>query len=94
MTMAMISRQEAAKVLRRLEKSGILPEDIEGALAEIRGCIEAEEKGLHLWSAEDDYIKLFTAYREDLWTEELHREISGIETKYEFLPSPFEAAKI
>ena len=94
MTMALISRQEAADVLMRLEESGVLQEDLEGALAEIRGCIEAEDKGLHLWSAEDDHIKLFTAYREDLWTEELHREISGIETKYEFVPSPFEAAKI
>ena len=92
--MALISRQEAEDVLMRLEESGILQEELEGALAEIRGCIEAEEKGLHLWGAGDDCIKLFTAYREDLYTEELCRELSGIETKYGFRPSPFEAVKI
>ena len=94
MTMAMISRQEAAEVLMRLEQSGSLPEDIEGALAEIRARIAAAESSLHLWGAGDDHVKLVTAYREDLYTEDLTRELAGIETKYEFVPSPFEAAGI
>lgn len=89
-----ITRTEAIRVLRRLEECGILNEELENGVADILRCIDAERDGLHIWGAEDEWVKLYIAYREDLWTPELKAELQAINDKYSFVPAPYEAEKL
>ena len=87
-----ITREEAIKILTELEESGILNEELENGVADILLCIDAERDGYHFWGADDDeWIKLYTAYREDLLTPELKAELQAINDKYSFVPAPYEA---
>jgi len=86
----MINRETASSLLFDLSSRGLLDEGLCDSLQEIANCIDAERKGFHIWGANDDHSKLFTAYREDLLTDELKEELEGIYKKYTFEPSPFE----
>lgn len=89
----MVNRETAVDFLHRLSGNGIFDGGICDSLDEIALCIEAEMSGLHIWNAGDDCVKLFTAYREDLVTNEKKAEIQSIADKYSFTPSPFEKAQ-
>lgn len=90
----MITREEAIDALIQLENSDILDDSIIEQVSEIRMCLEHERQGYHGWGADDDFDKLFVAYREDLWTDELKAECAEISKKYSFTPAPFEAEEL
>ena len=80
----MPTREEAIETISELIDSNILSDELTDKLEAIRQCISAEEShGIFVWGAEcDDWMKLFVAYREDLWTDELKKEIQSIYEKY------------
>ena len=82
----MINREEANEVLFELINSGILNAVLEDSVQEIATCINYEEKGLHLWGADDDCTELMVAKRQDLWTPEEIAKCEAISKKYKFTP--------
>lgn len=80
----MPTREEANETLCELIDSNILSDELTEKLEGIRQCISAEEShGIFVWGAEsDDWMKLFVAYREDLLTDELKKELQSIYDKY------------
>ena len=91
----MITREEAIDVLFQLENSEILSDELVDQISQINLMIQAETLGKHFWGADaDDYAKVHTAYREDLWTDELIRECQDIDFNHTFDPAPYEEADI
>lgn len=85
----MITRQEAVDTLYAMINSGILAEEIEDNLREIANIIEDEDKenglGIMAWEMDsEEYGMLHTAYREDLWTDELKKKVQGIYDKVKY----------
>ncbi len=78
----MITREEAVEILNRLSDSLILEEKLEYGLYDILKCIEAENEGLFLWGADDDYIDLYVTKREDLITDEWLKHLAKVREKY------------
>ncbi len=83
----MPTRAEAVATLYELIDSGVLSEDLTSALELIARCIEEEDAethlGVFLWGAkDDDWVELFVAHREDLWTDELEAKVQAIYDKY------------
>lgn len=93
--MAIITRNEASELLRELASNGSLKEEISDKLKDIAACIEEEQVGKHFWGGdEEEYAQIHTAYREDLWTDDLIAECQAIDEKYSFTPAPHEAEEI
>lgn len=91
----MLTREMACDLLMLLEESEILNEEITEQLSEVRLCIAAEMHGRHFWGADcDEYVKLHTAYRDELWTDELYEEVDRLDKKYTFEPAPYEDEEI
>ena len=91
----MISREDAIETLVFLESNDIISEDLQGKLMDIRTCIEEELQGRHMWGAADDeFMALHTAWREDLWTEDKIKECKEIAERHTFTPAPYEADEI
>ena len=86
-----ITREKAVDVLYNIINSGVIDNRLIEDLAEIAMCIGHESDGLHLWGAEDDVSKIFTAYRVDLITEEMQKEHEEIYANHAFVPAPYEA---
>ena len=58
----MITKEDAIEVLRNLETSGILADDIEDSLSEICTCLNYLDKGLDIFGGDNEEVsKLFTA---------------------------------
>ena len=49
-----ITRGEAVNTINKIINSGIISEELEQELQQIATCINAEDDGRFLWSAEDD----------------------------------------
>ena len=91
----MITREEAIDVLFQLENSDILSEELVEQISEINLMIQAETHGKHFWGADaEEYAKVHTAYRDNLWTDELLRECQDINFNHTFDPAPYEEADI
>lgn len=87
----MITREEAIQQLYDLVQADVLNDEIALKLNGIVECIEGENDGLHLWGASDyEVTRLYTAYDEKEYTDELEDELNGIYNKYHFEPSPYE----
>jgi hypothetical protein len=91
----LITRDKAIAVLTKLINSNILSPDIEEDVYDILQVIENEKIGYHFWGADKkEYMKLFTAVRSDLITDEHRKECQEISDKYSYAPSDHEAAEI
>lgn len=91
----MITRQEAVETLIELESNDLFSDELQAAIGDIRCCIEEEEKGLHMWGADDaEFMELHTARREDLWTEEAEKKCMDIYNAHRFQPAPYEQDEI
>lgn len=91
----LITRDEAIAVLTKLINSNILSSDIEADVYDILRVIENEKIGYHFWGADEkEYMKLFTAVRSDLVTDDYRKECQEISDKYAYAPSDHEAAEI
>jgi len=78
-----ITREDAVHRIYDVINSGIISDELASDLGDIAKCIEAEEThNVMLWGADEDATKLFIAFREDLWTDELKKEINDIYEKY------------
>lgn len=76
----MITREEAAYVLRKTIDSGILKQELVCDLSEIIDCIEFEYDSLHVWGVPDEDIqKLLKADTN-----------KAVADKLRFTPSAFE----
>ena len=78
-----ITREEAVETLYEIINSGIISDDLESKLQDIANCIEDEDKehglGIMAWGMNrEEHGMLHTAYREDLWTDELKAKIQAI----------------
>ena len=83
-----LSRQEACTVLHELAGSGILSEELEENLDEIANLISYELDGEHFWGQSyESSNKLRIAYRDDLWTDELIKEVSEQHENARFVPA-------
>lgn len=85
----MITRQEAVDTLYAMINSGILAEEIEDNLREIANIIEDEDKenglGIMAWGMDsEEHGMLHTAYRKDLWTDELKEKMQKIYDKVKY----------
>lgn len=80
--LAMPTREEAIETLQSLVDSGVLSEEKTESLEQIIRCIECENDGLFIWGAEGDWIQLYIGYREDLWTDEMKKNMENIFEKY------------
>ena len=91
----MITREEAVEKLIELESNGLLNDDLQAALSDIRCCVEEECKGLHMWGADDaEYMELHVARRADLWTKEAEEKCMNIYNAHKFEPAPYEKDEI
>lgn len=88
--MANITRDEAIAVLHQLTDSGILSEQMENDLADIRHCISCENDGYHVWGSDGDEIELYIGRNVDLITDEVKAKCQAIHDKYSFTPCPAE----
>lgn len=83
-----LSRQEACTVLYELASSGVLSEELEENLDEIANLISYELDGEHFWGQPyESSDKLRVAYRDDLWTDELIKEVSEQHENARFVPA-------
>lgn len=83
-----LSRQEACTVLHELASSSVLSEELEENLDEIANLISYELEGEHFWGQSyESSNKLRIAYRDDLWTDELVKEVSEQHENARFVPA-------
>jgi hypothetical protein len=83
-----LSRQEACTVLHELASSGVLSEELEENLDEIANLISYELDGEHFWGQSyESSDKLRVAYRDDLLTDELIKEVSEQHENARFIPA-------
>ncbi len=83
-----LSRQEACTVLHELASSGVLSEELEENLDEIANLISYELDGEHFWGQSyESSDKLRVAYHDDLWTDELIKEVSEQHENAKFVPA-------
>lgn len=82
----MITRDGAIETLYSLINSDVLSDEIEGQLEDIAKCIQAEDSendlGLFLWGADDDYVDLYVARREDLIDDAWNKHQQELFEKY------------
>ena len=90
-----LSRQEAIDVLLSAASTGVLASELEDDLEEIANLISYELDGEHFWGQPyESGDKLRVAYREDLWTEELIKEVSAQHEHARFIPAPNEIQEL
>lgn len=90
-----LSRQEACTVLHELASSGVLSEELEENLDEIANLISYELDGEHFWGQTyESGNKLRIAYRDDLWTDELVKEVTKQHENARFIPAKNEIADL
>lgn len=78
-----ITRKEAVGILSAFIGTGILDEELEDGLEEIRNIIMHEDDdGLTLWGADDEAFDLFVSKREDLITPEWEKHREELYEKY------------
>ena len=90
-----LSRQEACTVLHKLAGSGILSEELKENLDEIANLISYELDGEHFWGQTyESGNKLRVVYRDDLWTDELVKEVTKQHENARFIPAKNEVADL
>ena len=87
----MIKRNEAVQFLDALMASGMFSGEVNTALNDIIGCIQAEEDNLHIWGVDDEDVEdLYSTPKEEYMTDEYKVHIDELYGKYSFTPSIYE----
>jgi hypothetical protein len=90
-----LTRQASIDILYDLASSEFFSEELSDNLHEIANLISYELDGEHFWGQPyESSDKLRVAYREDLWTEELAKEVAEQHERARFTPAPNEVQQL